>query len=250
MRGIQYLTFVLISQTIIISSALAGVTFIVNEDQDVNASKEHNYENNYEQACKEAGFKVKSSSCTGMQHPGLRCPYSPQYTDECCDSRYVYVVEGGCSSGTVPDTNPNTGRCGGRYRCICDRSVYPKGADRDKCTGKFTYDPVDRCTERYYDGSGVEHEKYYYKRCTCSSSYARCNSTHHLHGIGDGCSDGTFVYYTACACDAGYNKLCLSSGPRDSSDYCRFNGRKYYRICNSEEADNKQDNDTMDSTEQ
>ena len=250
MQKIKILTFSLIFQISLISSTYAGVSFIVKDGQDINSTNNHEFENNYKKACSDAGFSVETSSCTGLKYPGLICPYSPFYTDECCNSRYAYVLEGACSDGTVPDTDPIEGKCGGRYRCICDRAIYPKGIDRDKCTGKFTYDPVDRCIEKYFDDNGVEQEKYYYKGCTCSSSYARCNSTYHLHGVGEGCSDGTYIYYASCACDTGYNKLCLSSGPRDSNNYCRFNGRKYYTACNSEESDNKQDSDTMDSTEQ
>jgi len=246
----KYLTLSLLFQTSIIFSANAGVNFIINEGNDVNQTAQKEYINDYEKACSEANFKVKTSSCTGTQHPGLICPYSPLYTDKCCSSRYAYVLAGSCAFGTVPDTDPNEGTCGGRYRCVCDRTEYPKGIDREKCTGKFTYDPVNRCTEKYFDDDGIEHEKYYYKGCTCSSNYARCSSTYHLRGVGEGCSDGTYIYYTSCACEAGYNKLCSASGPRDGNNYCKFNGRKYYLSCNSEEADNKQDDDVMNSTDQ
>lgn len=238
--------FVLACQTIIAAPVSAGVSFILDAQETENSSTDTNVSGNFKQECKARGFAVSASSCTGNNLPGLLCPLNPEYTDTCCSARYAYVITSSCLNGTVPSTDT----CGGRYRCICDETTYPKGPGRETCTGKFSYNEINYCTESYYDDRGIRHETRYYTSCTCSSSYAKCNPSYRLHGVGDGCSFEGDIYYASCACDSGYNKLCSLSGPKNSNDYCQFNRNKYYKECNNPEEDDKSDNDTMDSIEQ
>ena len=245
----QALTLILLGQLAISFSASANVKFIVDDsDTDINNSKSQNtLDDKYHEACKSKGFAVAASSCTGSTIPGLSCPHNPNYVDKCCDRKYRYVVNSGaCSHNATPSSDI----CGGRFACICDSMTYPKGIDRELCTGKFAYDEINYCTESYVDDKGVEHETRYFKGCTCAPNYARCNSSYHLHGTGDSCSYNGNIYYTSCSCDAGYNKLCSVSGAKDSKDYCLFNRKKYYRECNETETDDKTDDTTMESTEQ
>ncbi|MBR1605473.1 MAG: hypothetical protein IJ660_05150 [Alphaproteobacteria bacterium] len=248
MKTHQVLSVILFGQLIASFSALANVTFIVDDnDTDITASKSKNtLDDKYHEACKAKGYAVKASSCTGTTIPGLSCPNNPGYVDTCCDRRYRYVVNSACHHNATPSTDS----CGGRFACICDPMIYPKGLDRELCTGKFAYDEINYCTETYVDSNGTEHETRYFKGCTCAANYARCNSSYHLHGTGDSCSYNGNIYYTSCSCDAGYNKLCSSSGAKYSKDYCLFKGKKYYRECNETESDDKTDENTMDSTDQ
>lgn len=246
MSKFSYFAFLMMAQTILSAPASAGVSFILDDKDIANSSSPTPPDGEYRQECSNRGFSLPASACTGDMLPGLLCPLNPSYTDECCSIRYAYIITSSCMNGTIPSSDT----CGGRYRCICDPIVYPKGMDRETCTGKFAYDEVNYCTEKYFDGNGREHEKRYYKNCTCSPNYARCNTSYHLHGVGDSCAYNGNIYYASCACDSGYNKLCSSSGPKDSSDYCLFSHKKYYRVCNSDEADDKTDGETMNSTEQ
>jgi len=246
MLNLRYFALITACQLVMIPCASAGISFIVDDDDVANSSSQPNTDGSFKNDCKKRGFKVEASSCKGNTLPGLLCPLNPNYTDTCCAAQYAYVVTSSCPNGTIP--SPDT--CGGRYRCICDPLEYPKGVDRETCTGKFTYNEVNYCTEKYYDGDGILHETRYYRSCMCSSSYAKCNPSYRLHGVGDGCSYNGEIYYASCACDAGYNKLCLSSGPKNPSDYCQFNRTKYYQECNNDEKDNKDDDTSMDSIEQ
>ena len=246
MLKIKMLSFIIALVCATTSSVFAGVSFIVQEDEDTNTSSEVDTSGDYQKECRARGFGTPVTSCTGNTLPGLLCPLNSQYTDKCCSAKYAYVITSSCLNGTVPSSDT----CGGRYRCICDPVRYPKGIGRETCTGKFAYNEVNYCTESYFDAQGIRHETRYYTSCTCSSSYAKCNPSYRLHGVGDGCTYDGDIYYASCACDSGYNKLCLTSGPKDSSDYCQFNRKKYYKECNNKEDNDKEDSDTMDSIDQ
>lgn len=246
MSYIKIIALILACQTTIATQASADVTFILDSEDTANTSTPTNTSGPFQSECAAQGFSKPISSCSGNTLPGLLCPMNPNYTDRCCSAQYAYVITSSCLNRTKP--SPDT--CGGRYRCICDEQEYPKGPGRETCVGKFTYDEINYCKETYYDNNGIQHETRYYTGCTCSSSYALCNTEHNLHGVGDGCFYEGEYYYASCACNSGYNKLCLASGPKDSSDYCLFNRNKYYRECNNNEDDDKNDDTTMDSLDQ
>lgn len=246
MKTKYYLFLLLACQVLAVSPTYAKVQFIIKETEDANSTKGKNIADDLASACAQKGFPIKASSCTGFKQAGLLCPLSADYTDKCCNVEYAYTLPGSCNDGTSSSSDT----CGGRYRCICNPIAYPKGPGRESCTGKFSYDEVNYCTETYYDDSGTLHQTRYFKGCMCSSSYARCNTSHHLHGVGEGCAYNGNTYYTSCACDSGYNKRCISSGAKYPHDYCLFNGNRYYTVCNSEEANDKSDSDTMNSTDQ
>lgn len=242
----SYLAVIFACQTLATTQAFAGVNFILNTDDIANQSKDATVDGEFARECRAKGFSLRSDSCSGNEQPGLLCPLSPDYTDACCSARYAYVIPGQCSGRTIPSSDT----CGGRYRCICSETEYPKGPGRETCTGKFSYNEINYCAERYYDADGASHETRYYTGCMCSSSYAKCNSSYRLHGTGDSCVFNGDVYYASCACDAGYNKRCEKTGAKYSKDYCLFNRVKYYTECNGNEADDKSDSDTVDSVSQ
>ncbi len=231
MTAIKKFTMFALCGTLLSTPSYAAVNFILKRNQQANYSEGNQTEVNEQKACKEKGFAVKVSSC-GNKIPGLLCPMSPNYTDECCDARYSQVINSACHNNTIP--SPDT--CGGRFRCYCSPTVYPKGIDRERCSGKFIYDTSNKCTETYTGSDGITVQTEYYTGCMCSDSYAICNSSYRLHGVGDACSYNGNVYYSGCSCDAGYNKLCLSSGAKNPGDYCLFNNKRYYMECNSDEA--------------
>lgn len=248
MKKHQTLAVIFLSQLIMLSSAFASVKFIVGED-DIDISTPQNpgyHDDQYHRVCSEKGFKIRASTCTGSTMPGFRCPNNPQYVDQCCDRKFRYVVNSACHHNATPSSE----NCGGRFACVCDPVVYPKGIDRELCTGRFAYDEVNYCTEISVDSNGTEHETRYFKGCTCASNYARCNSSYHLHGAGDSCAYNGNIYYTSCRCDSGYNKLCTATGAKNTNDYCLLNRKKYYRECKGAENDDKTDDTTMDSTDQ
>ena len=247
MIRLKYFIYMLAVQTAISSQAFAGVNFILGEDETANATAPEKEDGEYAQECKNKGFSVESSSCTGNKLPGLLCPLNPAYTDKCCSADYSYVITSSCTNGTIAAPNDT---CGGRYRCICDTTVYPYGDGREICKGKFAYDTINYCTQVEFAEDGTPHYKRYYKGCSCNGNYAQCNAEYHLRGVGEACSYKGGVYYKNCACEAGYNKRCQSSGPLDANDYCLFSGKKYYRKCVSDEANDKKDDDTMLSTDQ
>ena len=243
-----YLSFILVSQFVLSATASANVRFIIEDGDEIslNSVVGKTLDDKYHEACKEKGFSIKTSSCTGNTMPGFRCPYSPEYVDKCCDIKYSYAINSACHYNATPSSE----LCGGRFACVCDPMEYPKGIGRESCTGKFAYDEINYCVETYIDSSGTEHETRYFKGCTCASNYARCNSSYRLRGSGDSCSYNGAIYYSSCSCETGYNKLCLASGAKHPSDYCLFKGKKYYRECISIEDDNKLDDAEMNSTDQ
>ncbi len=200
-----------------------------------------------EKKCKAKGFGVNIQSCKNKnKNVGLLCPLNSNFTDQCCDKEYGYILTSSC----INNTTPSHDTCGGRYKCICDPYQYPKGIGRDSCNGEFAYDEINYCIETSIDDNGTTHQTRYFRGCTCASNYARCNPAYHLHGVGEPCRDGNNSYYTRCVCDAGFNKLCMASGAKYPNDYCLFNGKRYYRECNQAEADDKTNDSEMSSTEQ
>ncbi len=200
-----------------------------------------------EKKCKNLGFTNKVEECrTKNKNTGLLCPFNQNYTDQCCDKEYAYILTSTCTNNTTPSHDT----CGGRYKCICDPYKYPKGIGRESCNGQFAYDEINYCIETTINNDGGTTTTRYYTGCTCANNYARCNPAYHLHGVGEPCRDGNNSYYTRCVCDAGFNKLCMASGAKYPNDYCLFNGKRYYRECNQAEADDKTNDSEMSSTEQ
>ena len=245
----RILVIPVLCQTMLCSNVWAGVSFILTEDSTENSTAPHDRENNYAEACRNKGFSIDVSSCTGNSRPGLLCPFSSNYTDECCSAKYAYTIMSSCRDGTVPSEST----CGGRYACVCPPE-YGYGIDRNKCIGSFGYDYTEVCYERYYTSDGSYMETPYFKGCTCPNNYAICKSEYNLKGAGDSCTYKGSVYYTNCVCQAGYNKRCSTyNDPKEPGDYCKLNGVKYYKSCinESENAANDKDDETsMNSTDQ
>ena len=242
MSSFKCFVLFLVCQTALVSIAHADVQFIIGVDDEANAGSMIDPDGDDGGECAKRGFSVLSSSCKGDKQPGLLCPFTPRYTDTCCSVRYAYDATATCSYGTVLSQDT----CGGRHKCVCDEKEYPKGPGREICSGKFAYDEVNYCAEKF----GSMEEIRYFKRCTCSSQFATCDASVHRRGAGDSCSVDERTYYSFCSCDPGYNKLCEKSSPKQANDYCLLNGKKYYLECTEDEEDDKSDSDTMNSVDQ
>ncbi|MFR2533176.1 MAG: hypothetical protein ACLS9L_06225, partial [Alphaproteobacteria bacterium] len=107
--------------------------------------------------------------------------------------------------------------CGGKYRCICNRTLYP----------------VESCASPQVvsDDSCIEGNKKYYSECLCPSNYNQICDGKNQEGNGEGCTYQGTTQYTSCRCKNGYNMTCGDLGPVTPSDYCLMNGIKYYNNC-------------------
>ena len=250
MKNRYHILLLIICHLIYSSSAHAKAWWIFGSDAEEYTGKSASVViGDTEKKCKRLGFTREVEECrTQNKNTGLLCPFNPNYTDQCCDKEYAYILTSHCSNNTTPSHDT----CGGRYKCICDPLQYPKGIGRQLCSGKFGYDEVNYCIETTIDNNGGTTNTRYYRGCTCADNYARCNPAYHLHGVGEPCRDrdGDTAYYTRCACDAGFNKLCTTSGAKYPNDYCLFNGKRYYKECIQVETDDKTDDSEMSSTAQ
>lgn len=190
----------------------ANVRFIISKNKD---DLEFGDANNA--ACKSAGFSTPVVTCTADgKSPGTLCPFDGGLTNECCDPAYKYdKTECGYPLTASSDT------CGGKYKCICDRSLYPQGPD-NKCVAPQEYDTSDTCTE-----GGTK----YYGRCKCPENYIEGCTGPNQEGKGAACEISGDKNYAACQCKAGYNLTCADFGPVTPSDYCELKGIKYYKQC-------------------
>lgn len=190
---------------------VASVTFITD-----GKNLEFEFSDETITNCSNAGYSKEVSECTKAgKNPGKICPYNPEYADLCCDKDFKYNADE-CPYPLTLGTS-----CGGKYKCYCDRSLYPQGADK-KCTSPQEFDTSDSCTE---DG------KTYYAKCKCPSGYTEICSGKNQEGKGTACSQNGDTKYTGCQCKAGYTLTCSDYGPSNPSDYCELNGNKYYKTC-------------------
>ena len=160
--------------------------------------------------CKNLGY-TKNSCETGYWKFDF-CSYNREYFKTCCDNSYKYT------SSTCNHPNElSSDSCGGKYKCICNKKLYPV----TKCTSPQIFSN-EFCTEE-----GTK----YYSECLCPSNYNQTCTGTNLEGAGDGCTYNGVTKYTSCQCKAGYNMTCSELGPVTPSDYCLLNGIKYYNNC-------------------
>ena len=187
---------------------LANVTFITGDKQLDFGNVE--FVDPYDQICKSMGYA--QTSCAAGYWKFDFCRYSNAYFKQCCADKYKYTADG-CS---YPNELSSDG-CGGKYRCICNRTLYPV----ESCASPQVVSG-DACTE---DG------KKYYSECVCPSNYTETCTGQNQQGRGTGCTYNGTTKYTACECKPGYNQTCTELGPVTPSDYCQMNGIKYYNNC-------------------
>ena len=187
---------------------LANVTFITGDKQLDFGNIE--FADPYDQICKSMGYA--QTSCAAGYWKFDFCRYSNAYFKQCCADKYKYTAD----SCSYPNELSSDG-CGGKYRCICNRTLYPV----ESCVSPQVVSG-DACTE---DG------KKYYSECVCPSNYTETCTGQNQQGRGTGCNYNGTTKYTACECKPGYNQTCTELGPVTPSDYCQMNGIKYYNNC-------------------
>ena len=187
---------------------LANVTFITGDKQLDFGNIE--FADPYDQICKSMGYA--QTSCAAGYWKFDFCRYSNAYFKQCCADKYKYTAD----SCSYPNELSSDG-CGGKYRCICNRTLYPV----ESCASPQVVSG-DACTE---DG------KKYYSECVCPSNYTETCTGQNQQGRGTGCTYNGTTKYTACECKPGYNQTCTELGPVTPSDYCQMNGIKYYNNC-------------------
>ena len=187
---------------------LANVTFITGDKQLDFGNVE--FVDPYDQICKSMGYA--QTSCAAGYWKFDFCRYSNAYFKQCCADKYKYTAD----SCSYPNELSSDG-CGGKYRCICNRTLYPV----ESCASPQVVSG-DACTE---DG------KKYYSECVCPSNYTETCTGQNQQGRGTGCTYNGTTKYTACECKPGYNQTCTELGPVTPSDYCQMNGIKYYNNC-------------------
>ena len=187
---------------------LANVTFITGDKQLDFGNVE--FVDPYDQICKSMGYA--QTSCAAGYWKFDFCRYSNAYFKQCCADKYKYTAD----SCSYPNELSSDG-CGGKYRCICNRTLYPV----ESCASPQVVSG-DACTE---DG------KKYYSECVCPSNYTETCTGQNQQGRGTGCTYNGTTKYTACECKPGYNQTCTELGPVMPSDYCQMNGIKYYNNC-------------------
>ena len=187
---------------------IASVTFITGGSRLDSGNVE--FEDASVQACQKRGYNL--TACDGGYWQYDFCPYNNEYFRQCCADKYKYTSD----SCSYPNELSSDG-CGGKYRCICNRTLYPV----ESCASPQVVSG-DACTE---DG------KKYYSECVCPSNYTETCTGQNQQGRGTGCTYNGTTKYTACECKPGYNQTCTELGPVTPSDYCQMNGVKYYNNC-------------------
>ena len=187
---------------------IASVTFITGGSRLDFGNVE--FEDASVQACQKRGYNL--TACDGGYWQYDFCPYNNEYFRQCCADKYKYTSD----SCSYPNELSSDG-CGGKYRCICNRTLYPV----ESCASPQVVSG-DACTE---DG------KKYYSECVCPSNYTETCTGQNQQGRGTGCTYNGTTKYTACECKPGYNQTCTELGPVTPSDYCQMNGIKYYNNC-------------------
>lgn len=193
---------------------LASVNFIVSQ----NTKQEVEFTSPDILYCLATGYNL--ISCPDGSNPAEICLYNPNYFKSCCDPAYKYNAD-----ECVYPLSASLDTCANKYKCVCDRILFPIGND-NPC-------PFPQI---HNDSSCLDGKTYYYAGCTCPVNYDQiCDISQKQVGKGEGCSFNGETKYTACECAEGYNSLCERIGPNNPSDYCLLNGIKYYNVCKTYE---------------
>ncbi len=205
---------------------LAKVHFIVDDGNTLGFNNiEQNFDLDNVNRCKSLGFN-KNGGCGANERVAHYCPYDSSYYDQCCDLNFGYS-KAECS---YPNTVSSTS-CGGKFKCYCDRSLYPYTAT--SCPSPKLHNE-DKCSEVTYS-NGVATTNLYYSDCICPATWITCDSSIHQKGSGTACEYKDVTTYASCECEAGYTETCDEFGPKSPMDYCFLKGTKYYKTCKTEQ---------------
>ena len=204
---------------------LAKVHFIVDTNDKLGFDNiEQSFDHDNVNRCKTLGFN-KTGACGANERVSRYCPYDNSYYDQCCDLNFGYA-KAECS---YPNTISGNS-CGGKFKCYCDRSIYPYTAT--SCPSPKIHNE-DKCAEVTYS-AGKATTSVYYSDCLCPSTWITCDSSIHQKGNGTACEYNGVTTYASCSCEAGYSLLCDEFGPQSPMDYCFLKGTKYYKTCKTE----------------
>ena len=204
---------------------LAKVHFIVDTNDKLGFDNiEQSFDHDNVNRCKTLGFN-KTGACGANERVSRYCPYDNSYYDLCCDLNFGYA-KAECS---YPNTISGNS-CGGKFKCYCDRSIYPYTAT--SCPSPKIHNE-DKCAEVTYS-AGKATTSVYYSDCLCPSTWITCDSSIHQKGNGTACEYNGVTTYASCTCEAGYSLLCDEFGPQSPMDYCFLKGTKYYKTCKTE----------------
>ena len=205
---------------------LAKVHFIIDTSDKIGFDNiDQNFDHDNVNRCKNLGFK-KTGSCGANEYISRRCPYDDSYFDTCCDKNFAYA-KAECS---YPNTISGNS-CGGKFKCYCDRSLYPYTAT--SCPSPKLHNE-DRCSDVTYV-AGAPTTNVYYSDCVCPANWITCDTSIHQKGNGTACTYGGETTYASCSCESGYTQTCDEFGPKSPMDYCFLKGNKYYKNCKSEQ---------------
>lgn len=199
---------------------LAKVHFIAeNDDLSFTYNNPTFSADDTKDRCSKLGFKTAVTSCTGAgQIAAQLCPYDFNYTNSCCDKAFKYSA----SACSYPKTI-SSASCGGKFKCYCDRTLYPYDSSNCKSPNIL----VDSCK----DDSGT-----FYAQCSCPSSWVTCDKSVNQIGSGTVCREKNKEdKYASCACSSSYKEICTDFGPSSPMDYCFLKGTKYYKTCKTEQ---------------
>ena len=203
----------------------AKVHFIVDTNDKLGFDNiEQSFDHDNVNRCKTLGFN-KTGACGANERVSRYCPYDNSYYDQCCDLNFGYA-KAECS---YPNTISGNS-CGGKFKCYCDRSIYPYTAT--SCPSPKIHNE-DKCAEVTYS-AGKATTSVYYSDCLCPSTWITCDSSIHQKGNGTACEYNGVTTYASCSCEAGYSLLCDEFGPQSPMDYCFLKGTKYYKTCKTE----------------
>ena len=204
---------------------LAKVHFIVDDGNTLGFNNiEQDFDHDNVNRCKSLGFKL-TGNCGANERASRYCPYDNGYYDQCCDLNFGYS-KAECS---YPNTISGNS-CGGKFKCYCDRSLYPYTAT--SCPSPKIHNN-DKCSEVVYS-NGKATTNVYYSDCLCPASWITCDSSIHQKGNGQACEYNGVTTYASCACETGYNLTCDEFGPKSPMNYCFLKGMKYYNDCKTE----------------
>ena len=203
----------------------AKVHFIVDTNDKLGFDNiEQSFDHDNVNRCETLGFN-KTGACGANERVSRYCPYDNSYYDQCCDLNFGYA-KAECS---YPNTISGNS-CGGKFKCYCDRSIYPYTAT--SCPSPKIHNE-DKCAEVTYS-AGKATTSVYYSDCLCPSTWITCDSSIHQKGNGTACEYNGVTTYASCTCEAGYSLLCDEFGPQSPMDYCFLKGTKYYKTCKTE----------------
>lgn len=195
--------------------------------------------------CAALGYAIPASSCTGIMKPGKACSSESgmtaaeanNYVLGCCNSE-LYTVDSpsSCADNSTSVNDFCVFRDGGKkYRCKCDRTMYPYNEDDNPCSGD--YNQYGTCKAPVMMSTGSAVTKTFYSSC-CPSTYQVCDGK--MSGEGGFCTvksgESYEIKYQNCVCSSSYDTIC-SGMMIDPSDYCtddKHPGKKLTRSTNCE----------------